>query len=172
MRRHVPAGGPGGTRRLVGAVLAAAVAVMALLLTSCTNEGLALARQACAHVDASLQLYHRASRDPDPAAAAAQRHRATEELEAALPLAAAANSSDPQWNPLMTTLQELGRNSEAHLVTALRAQCTQAAQPNEQAPVVAPVPPPTTPTGPPTTPTSPPTTPTGPPSTPATLPGQ
>lgn len=107
-----------------------------LLLSACGNNGLTLARQACVHVNASLSLYEKSLQDTDPTRAANQVRRATEQLELALPLAAQANSADPQWNPLMTTLQEIGRNSEANLVAALRAQCTQAAQPNEQAPVV------------------------------------
>ena len=36
----------------------------------------------------------------------------------------------------MTTLQEIGRNSEAHLVTALHLQCAQAAKSNEQPPII------------------------------------
>lgn len=107
-----------------------------VLATSCSNNGLSLARQACVHVDTSIRLYTDSQREADPAKAAEQQRKATIELEAALQLAAQANSADPQWNPLMTTLQEVGRNSEGHLITALRAQCTQAAQPNEEAPVV------------------------------------
>lgn len=107
-----------------------------LALSACGNNGLSLARQACVHVNQSLNLYAKSVHDPNPARSAVQQQRATEQLELALPLASQANSADPQWNPLMTTLQEIGRNSEAHLVAALRAQCTQAAQPNEEAPVV------------------------------------
>ncbi len=121
-----------------------------LLLSACGNNGLTLARQACVHVDASLSLYEKSLRDANPTRAADQVRKATEQLELALPLAAQANSADPQWNPLMTTLQEIGRNSEANLVTALQAQCTQAAQPNEQAPIVGGTPT----TGPTPTPTS------------------
>jgi hypothetical protein len=36
----------------------------------------------------------------------------------------------------MTTLQEIGRNSEGHLVQALRAQCALADSNDEQAPVI------------------------------------
>lgn len=111
-----------------------------MLLAACSNNGLSLARQACTHVNASIKLYTKSQHDANVGRAATERQKAVVELEDAQQLAAQANSADPQWNPLMTTLQEVGRNSEAHLIPALRAQCTQAAQPNEQAPVVSPQP--------------------------------
>lgn len=118
-------------------MLAPALVVLAslgLLLSSCGNDGLTLARQACGYVTTSIRLYTDAEHEPNPAKAAALRTRATVALETALPLAAQANSADGQWNPLMTTLQEVGRNSEANLITALRRQCAQAAMTNEQPP--------------------------------------
>jgi hypothetical protein len=108
--------------------------VLAIILSACGDAGLTLAREACVHVKSSLRLY--AASETDTSAAAADRTRAIEQLEVALPLAAQATSADPQWNPLMTTLQEIGRSSEANLVAALRAQCAQADTPNEQAPAV------------------------------------
>ncbi len=123
-------------RRAAVAPALAGLAGVALLLAGCSNDGLTLARQACTHVDTSIRLYNDATHDTDPSRAAAQRGKALEELEAALPLAAQANSADGQWNPLMTTLQEAGRNSEANLLTALRLQCAQASKTNEQPPVV------------------------------------
>lgn len=117
-----------------------AAAGLGVGVAACGNDGLTLARQACTKVNASIALYDRSVHDTDPGRAAKERQRATRYLESALPLAAQATSADPQWNPLMTTLQEIGRNSEAHLIAALRAQCTQAARPNEQAPVVPPQP--------------------------------
>jgi hypothetical protein len=125
-------------RRAAAAPALVAVAVLSGLLSGCGNNGLTLAREACTHVHASLQLYAEAQHQSVVARASADRTRAIEELETALPLAAQATSADPQWNPLMITLQEIGRNSEAHLVEALRLQCDQAAQSNEQAPAVAP----------------------------------
>ena len=129
-----------GRRVVSGGAALLVVVGTAIGLSACANDGLSLARQACVKVDASLTLYGRSTHAADPATAAREQQQATLDLEEALPLAAQANSADPQWNPLMTTLQELGRNSEAHLVAALRAQCTQADQPNEQAPVVSPPP--------------------------------
>lgn len=137
----MPPSGPAGARghgRRRGAALAVVlgVVVLAVTLSACSGAGLSLARQACVHVKTSIRLYTASQHAPDGRTAAAERTRAVQELEVALPLAAQATSSDPQWNPLMTTLQEIGRNSEANLVPALRAQCAQADTPNEQAPVV------------------------------------
>ncbi|HVX20278.1 MAG TPA: hypothetical protein VHB02_02910 [Acidimicrobiales bacterium] len=123
-------------RRALAAPALVALASLSLVLSSCGNDGLRLARQACGYVTTSIRLYSAAEHDPDPAKAAALRTRATVALEKALPLAAQANSADGQWNPLMTTLQEVGRNSEANLVTALKRQCAQAARANEQPPAV------------------------------------
>ncbi len=129
------AGGGGGRRR--GAALAAilSTAALALAVSACGNAGQALARQACVHVNESIRLYTASRHAASPRQAAAEQTKAVEQLEVALPLAAQANSADPQWNPLMTTLQEIGRNSEANLVAALRAQCAQADGSDQQTPL-------------------------------------
>jgi hypothetical protein len=156
MNRPGPAAGGGRARRRGATATAVlAVALLPLVLTACGGAGQALAREACVHVKTSIRLYTAAERAPEGKRAASERTGALEQLEAALPLAARATSADPQWNPLMTTLQEIGRNSEAHLVSALRAQCALADSNNEQAPVIT-----STIPGQPTSPT------------PSTLPGQ
>jgi predicted DNA-binding ribbon-helix-helix protein len=147
-------------RRLVPLAGAAAALLASLALSACGNDGLTLARQACGYVNTSLKLYTEATHDANPTRAAAQQHQATVQLERAQQIASQANSADPQWNPLMTTLQEVGRNSEGNLVAALRAQCAQAAQPDEEAPIVSPQPSGSVATGTPTR------------SSPSTLPGQ
>jgi hypothetical protein len=119
-------------------LLLVSAAALGLAVSACGGGGLSLARQACVHVNASLRLYDRSLHNSNAAAAARERTRAIEQLEAALPLAARATSTDPQWNPLMTTLEEIGRNSEANLVRALRSQCELADSSGEQAPVVNP----------------------------------
>ena len=58
-----------------------------------------------------------------PATAAHLQVEADQELRAALPLAAAANSDDGSWNSLMTTISEGAIVDEGHLIPALRAQC-------------------------------------------------
>jgi len=103
-----------------------AAGALAVVLSGCGGSGQALAQEACAHVNRSIRLYSESEHQPDAARASAERARAIEQLEAAEPLAAMANSDDPQWNPLMTTLQEIGRDSEANLVAALQAQCATA----------------------------------------------
>jgi len=118
-------------------VVAVGVAV-ALLAAGCGNNGQALARQACVHVNESIALYREATRIADSSKADSLRTKAVEQLELALPLAARATSADPQWNPLMTTLEESGFNTESHLIPALHTQCQLADSQNEQAPVVAP----------------------------------
>jgi hypothetical protein len=112
------------------------MATMAVVASGCSAGGLTLAREACVHVNSSLRLYDRARHTTDAAAAKHDRTLAIEQLEAALPLAARATSADPQWNPLMTTLQEIGRNSEGNLVGALRTQCNLADTSGEQAPAL------------------------------------
>ncbi len=122
--------------RRAASPLAAAAVVGALMLAGCgSGAGLGLARQACGHVDTSLRLYERSLHEAS-ARAGADRLEATEQLQDALQLAAQANSADPQYNPLMTTLQEIGRIDEGHLVVALRASCNLAQSANPQPPVV------------------------------------
>lgn len=142
MPRPGPAASGGrGRRRGALALTAVAALVLGCALSGCSNSGQSLARQACAHVKASLRYYDDAQHAPDAHRAASDRTRAIEELEAALPLAAQANSADPQWNPLMTTLQEIGRNAEKNLVPALRAQCAAADGNDEGTPTATTVPP-------------------------------
>ena len=123
-------------RRAAVAPALAGLAGLALLLAGCSNSGLTLARQACTHVETSIRLYTDASHDTDQSRATAQRQEALEELEAALPLAAQANSADGQWNPLMTTLQESRSQLRGAPRRRPRLQCAQAEKSNEQAPVV------------------------------------
>ena len=56
-----------------------------------------------------------ARRARPPAAAAQLQKKADQELRAALPLAAAANSDDGSWNSLMTTISEGATVDEGHL---------------------------------------------------------
>ncbi len=94
-------------------------------LSACsTQDGQDLAQQACVHVQRSVTAYLRAVRPGTSAAAAAQLQKeADQQLRAALPLAAAANSDDGSWNALMTTISEGATVDEGHLVPSLRAQC-------------------------------------------------
>ncbi|HTX63566.1 MAG TPA: hypothetical protein VMD28_07980, partial [Acidimicrobiales bacterium] len=101
----------------------------------CSNAGSSLARAACVHVDASIHLYTQAEHATTAARARTKVNQAANQLSEALQLAAQANSANPAFNPLMTTLQEIGRTSESNLIPALRAQCEAAENPTSQSPV-------------------------------------
>jgi hypothetical protein len=113
--------------------VALTVVISVVTLSGCGNgAGQALAQQACVHVHRSVSEYLRSTRAGTPPATAAQLQKeADQELRAALPLAAQANSDDGSWNALMTTISEISVVDEGHLVPALRAQCVVAdANPN------------------------------------------
>jgi hypothetical protein len=116
------AGRPDGARALAALALAAGAAFG---LSACSTQGgQDLAQQACVHVHRSVTDYLLSTRPGTaPAAAAQLQKQASQELRAALPLAAAANSDDGTWNSLMTTISEGAVVDEGHLVPALRAQC-------------------------------------------------
>jgi hypothetical protein len=117
-------------------VTVAACILAAGLLGGCGDQsGVALARQACAHVDASIRLYEQSLRDPSARQAAADRLTAVAQLDDAEQPAADATSADAAWNPLMTTIREIDVTDEGHLVSALRQQCALAQSPNPQPPV-------------------------------------
>ena len=120
-----------GAGRVAAVALSVAGSVVAL--SACGNGGgQALAQQACVHVHRSVSEYLRSTRASTPPATATQLQKeADQELRAALPLAAQANSDDGSWNALMTTISEISVVDEGHLVPALRAQCVVAdANPN------------------------------------------
>ena len=122
MRRAGLAGRPPAARVLAVVVVAAGAA---LGLSACSSQnGQALAQQACTHVHVSITDYLRAVRPGTaPADAAQLQKHADQQLREALPLAAAANSDDGSWNTLMTTISEGAIVDEGHLVPSLRAQC-------------------------------------------------
>lgn len=108
----------------------AAAAVAALCATgtaACgTSDALALARQACGHVQRSISLYQASQSAGTPAARQQQAAAALAELRQALPLAATAAGESAQWQALMTTLTESSRVPESDLVSALQQQCADA----------------------------------------------
>jgi len=112
--------------RAVTALVAGAV--LAVVLAGCSEgDALALARQACAHVQRSIDLYKAAAAGATPAQQQADSAQALTELRTALPLAARAAGANGQWEALMTTLSESSRVSEVNLIPALSAQCADAA---------------------------------------------
>ncbi len=61
-------------RTAPSAVAVVVAMVLAAGISGCTNRnGLALARQACSHVDRSLAIYHSAERSPGSAGAAGEQ---------------------------------------------------------------------------------------------------
>ena len=114
-------------RRSGGRLLATVVVVAAgaVGLSACGGQnGQALAQQACVHVHRSVQAYLRSTVAGTPPATVVQlQKRADQELRAALPLAAQANSADGSWNALMTTISEGAIVDEGHLIPGLQAQC-------------------------------------------------
>jgi hypothetical protein len=144
-------GTPAGWHRHLRAgrlpAMLAVTAGTALLLGGCSNAGSSLALLACDHVSTSIRLYSQAQHATSAAAARAKVEQAAAQLAEALPLAARATSANPVFNPLMTTLQEIGRTSEANLIPALRAQCSAAENPTIPYPVPSTSPSPEAPTG-------------------------
>jgi hypothetical protein len=117
------------------AVASAVIAASALTFAACSDQsGLGLAREACGHVQSSIVSYEAGVHASDRSTSAHDLKRATNELQAAEPLAAEATSADGQWNALMTTLNELGQVDEGHLISALQAQCAVANRGQPQLP--------------------------------------
>jgi hypothetical protein len=110
-------------RRRVAGLLAVGTLVLTFALSGCaSSDALALARQACGHVDKSLALYVR-SRAEQGTVADHDRTDALQQLRDGLPSAATAAGEDGQWQALMTTISESSRVPEVDLVQALRIQC-------------------------------------------------
>jgi hypothetical protein len=121
-------------RRLAAFVLT--VAISGIVLSACSSGPSSLGQQACAEVAKSITLYNQSLQQTSPAATAQLLAQATADLRLALPLAAAAASTDPTWQPLEATLSETNRFSKANgspnegdlnegfLTTALTAQCS------------------------------------------------
>jgi len=102
-----------------------AVLALSVTLSGCgsQHDGDVLARQACAHVERSLELYTGAQKTQSAAQALAKVDQAYHELRTALPLAAAATSANGQWIALETTISESARVAEGDLLGALRKEC-------------------------------------------------
>jgi hypothetical protein len=83
-----------------------------------------------------MRFYDEGLTSPDHVAARHELQEANNQLQDAEPLAAAATSDNGQWNALMTTLQEIGRVDEGHLLVALKAQCAVANTPGPAEPPV------------------------------------
>jgi hypothetical protein len=136
---------PGGRRRWPGAAVVVVLAVgFGSALSACGgDQGTALARQACTHINRSMTLLNEAQKQPAADENGKLAQQAYNQLRMALPIAAEAANSDGQWQALMTTVSESNRVPEATLEPALVAQCGQADQsPFNQPPPSGSIPPP------------------------------
>jgi hypothetical protein len=114
--------GPLRARRAAGT--AGATLALALGLAACANQdGEALARQACQHVERSLALYRTSLEDPGTATSGDRQEQAMAQLRDALPLASNAAGDSGQFQGLMSTLAESDHLPESLLVHALSEQC-------------------------------------------------
>jgi hypothetical protein len=112
-------------------------------LSACGNDGTSLAKQACSHIDRSLELLKESGHQSDATKSAQLADQAYDQLRQALPIAAQAAYRDGQWQALMTTVSESNRVPEATLITALQQQCQQAdSSAFDQAPPPSSIPPP------------------------------
>lgn len=136
---------PVHTRRgLRGAVVGLlSVVGLGTALSACGNDGEALARQACTHINRSITLLKESDTPADRSRSAQLTQEAYSQLRQALPIASQAAYADGQWQALMTTVSESNRVPESTLVTALQAQCGSAdSAPFNQPPPPSSIPPP------------------------------
>jgi uncharacterized protein (DUF1501 family) len=116
-------------RRLNGRIkralfaLAAVVAGSALAAGCATQNGAALAKQACGYVNSSLSLYESSLTPAHHDDATHLQDEAYDQLQLGLQPAAIAAGDDPKWQALMTTISESSRVPEGVLVSALQQQC-------------------------------------------------
>lgn len=94
------------------------------LATGCaTQDGAALAKQACGYVETSLSLYQSSLTPANHHEATHLQDQAYDQLQLGLQPAAIAAGDDPRWQALMTTISESSRVPEGVLVSALQQQC-------------------------------------------------
>jgi hypothetical protein len=133
------------TRRKLWRLAVGSITALGLgtALSACGNNGTALAKQACTHVNRSIALLKQSEQQRDVTESARFKQQAYIQLRDALPIAAQAAYSDGQWQSLMTTVSESNRVPETTLTTALTAQCKLADSSTfNQAPPPSSIPPP------------------------------
>ena len=136
---------PGRRRWLPPPVIGIAFAIgLGTVLSACGgDDGTALARQACSHINQSITLLNKAQLQSAAPDRQFFEQLAYNQLRLALPIAAEAAYHDGQWQALMTTVSESNRVPETTLEPALVAQCAQADQSAfNQAPPPSSIPPP------------------------------
>lgn len=88
-----------------------------------TQDGAALARQACGYVNSSISQYESSLTPSHRSESTHLQGEAYNTLQLGLQSAAIAAGDDPKWQALMTTISESSRVPEGVLVSALQQQC-------------------------------------------------
>jgi hypothetical protein len=99
-----------------------------------TQDGDALAKQACGYVTSSITLYESSLSDKSASGEIHLQDEAYDQLQLGLQPAALAAGDNGQWQALMTTISESSRVPEGVLVSALRQQCAVAETPGATPP--------------------------------------
>jgi hypothetical protein len=108
-----------------------AIVILSTVLTSCaTQDGDALAKQACGYVSSSLNLYESSLAGKTPHEKTHLQDDAYDQLQLGLQPASLAAGDDGEWQGLMATIGESSRVPEGLLVGALQQQCQLAQDPN------------------------------------------
>ena len=113
------------SRRIIRALFAlGAIAAGSALASGCaTQDGAALAKQACGYVNSSISLYESSLTPAHHSEERNLQDQAYDQLQLALQPAAIGAGDDPKWQGLMTTISESSRVPEGVLVSALQQQC-------------------------------------------------
>ena len=109
-------------------------AVSAVAAGCGTQDGDALAKQACVYVTSSITLYESSVSTRSKHEATHLLDEAYDELQLGLQPAALAAGDNGQWQALMTTISESSRVPERVLVSALQQQCAVADTPGATPP--------------------------------------
>jgi hypothetical protein len=108
-----------------------AIVALSTILTSCaTQDGDALAKQACVYVNTSINLYQSSLSKKTSHEENHLQDEAYDQLQLGLQPASLAAGDDGQWQGLMATIGESSRVPEGLLVGALQQQCQLAQDPN------------------------------------------
>jgi hypothetical protein len=111
------------------------MAAFSVVAAACsTQDGDALARQACGYVSSSITLYDSSLSGKTPNEAIHLQDEAYDQLQLGLQPAALAAGDNGQWQALMTTISESSRVPERVLVSALQQQCAVAETPGATPP--------------------------------------
>lgn len=119
---------PRSVRALVGL---SALVVGSLAASGCASQnGAALAKQACTYVSSSISTYESSLKSKSHSEELHLQDEAYDKLQLGLQPAALATGDSGQWQALMATISESSHVPEGLLVDALQQQCAVADNPN------------------------------------------